>query len=144
MLYFTVDADYNVQAVHTARENDSKRICRADFNYRGTVDAWSIAQKIAASATQLTGKLHIAIDQGAWVSPRYDVMLAPAVGDPISYGFNGDYYPDGHIQSISASLRVVTSTSGKKYYRRRESGQWVNKGTWTMIEGHHDERNPSF
>jgi hypothetical protein len=86
----------------------------------------------------------MAVDRGTSVYPRYAVIRKPQVGDDVSYAFNGDYYPDGQIASISKSMKVITTTNGHKFYRRKESGSWVMNGTWTLVNGHIDRRNPSF
>ena len=76
--------------------------------------------------------------------PKYSIFELPQVGDPISYGFNGDYYPCGEIKSISATKKLIVSTTGAKFYRRNNSASWVKNGTWSMVAGHIDERNPHF
>lgn len=103
------------------------------------------AREVAVSASALAGELYLAIDNGDHVYPRFDVIRAPAVGDPVSYSFNGDSYPDGEIVRISASLRVVTTSTGGTYYRRGASGCWKRKGgTWSLIHGHVHRLNPEF
>jgi hypothetical protein len=103
------------------------------------------ANRIAAQATVVTGRLHIGVDAGASTWPRFDVVEAPKVGDPVSYAFNGDYYPDGYITHITeGTLRQVKTTTGSTYFRRKQSGSWVKGGTWSMVAGHRNERNPSF
>lgn len=104
------------------------------------------AQQIAEGATKLTGRLHIGIDNGPCVSPRFDIMEAPAVGDEVSYAFNGDYYPDGVITSVTkGSLKVVRTSTGSTYYRRRNTGNWKKAGgTWSLVPGHRTDKNPSF
>lgn len=112
------------------------------------------AQRIADQLNKAVGQVealfgeprYIAIDHGAHVSPRYDVVEAPQVNEPVSYSFNGDSYPDGKIVSITPrTLRVIKTDTGSVYYRRRNSGIWIKKGgTWSLIKGHHNERNPSF
>lgn len=88
---------------------------------------------------------YLAIDNGGNVSPRYDVIERPQIGDKVSYAFNGDYYPDGKIVNISASLRIVTTDTGSKYYRRGQTGRWVKSGgTWSLVQGHRNDKNPSF
>lgn len=120
--------------------------CRG--NWKTMQMAWDRAHElnlIAGEDGEPFKQHFIATDSGAHVSPRYDVILAPAVGDAVSYSFNGDSYPDGFISKISASLRVVTTDTGSVYYRRKLSGAWIKKGgTWSMIRGHHNDRNPSF
>jgi hypothetical protein len=92
----------------------------------------------------------LAADAGPGVSPRYSVFRAPSVGDECSYGFNGDAYPDGRILSIGTGPKARLVTSGENgvshvYYRRKLSQSWVQQGgTWSLIHGRHDRRNPSF
>ena len=119
------------------------------FMNRNDFLAFSGAERIAAAvnalpAVKLAGDTYIATDAGPHCSPRYDVIRAPKVGDKISYSFNGDTYPDGEIVNISASRRIVTSSTGKKYWRYRASGSWLNDGMWSMVGGHITEWNPHF
>lgn len=117
-----------------------------DWQSRRDWTSIQMADAVAHGATKLTGKLHVAIDNGNCVYPRYDVIEAPAAGDKVSYSFNGDSYPDGEITSVTAhTLRVIKTSTGSTYYRRRASDTWVKKGgTWALVQGHIDERNPSF
>lgn len=115
----------------------------------GWLDRWDIAsmahaETVAAAASRYTGRRYIATDAGDHVSPRFDVIEAPAVGDAVSMGFNGDYYPCGTIIRISASLKVVTTSDGKTFTRRGNTGTWKYGRTWSMVPGHHEELNPHF
>lgn len=107
------------------------------------------AERLARLATEDfkdKGDVFLAVDRGSHTWPRYDVVRAPKVGTPVSKSFNGDSYPDGVITKVGGTecSRIYTST-GSKYNRRRKSATWViNTGTFMMISGHHDERNPSF
>jgi hypothetical protein len=101
------------------------------------------ALEVADAASCFDGVDYIATDAGDHCSPRYDVIKAPALLDPVSYYFNGDSYPCGYIKSISKTLKKITTTEGKVFYRSRNSGSWKRK-SWSMIEGHHNERNPHF
>lgn len=106
----------------------------------------SAAITMANWATRDLGELFLAVDRGSSVHPRYDVIRAPKVGEKVSYGFNGDYYPDGVITKVGGTdcSRVYTDT-GSVYNRRRKTGSWIKRGgTWCMVMGHIDERNPSF
>ena len=139
MLYAMINVDGTFGGMtpdHATAHKASKNESRWDWK---NLEA---AQAVAKAATEFHGVLYIATDAGSHVSPRYDVQKAPRVGDEISYSFNGDTYPDGTIKSISASLKVVTSTSGRRYYRRGQTGSWVLDGTWSMVVGHRNERNP--
>lgn len=102
---------------------------------------------LARQATEVTGRLHVVIDNGSHrYGNRYDILEAPAVGDAVSYGFNGDSYPDGYITHVTAgTLRVVKTDTGSVYYRKKNSGAWVKKGgTWGMTKGHTQKINPHF
>lgn len=103
------------------------------------------AEKRAAEVTEATGVLYIATDSGSGCYPRFDVVRPPAVGDKVSYAFNGDYYPDGEVVKVSPTLKKVETSTGSVYYRRKLTGGWKKKGgTWSLINGHHNERNPHF
>ena len=111
---------------------------------RGRDWTWSFAQEVANAATTFMRELYVAVDSGPNVSPRFDVIKAPRVGDDVSYGFNGDYYPDGKIVKVSKSLMVTTST-GNVYRRRGKSGSWkMAGGTWSLVPGHRNDKNPCF
>jgi hypothetical protein len=112
--------------------------CRQDF------DSFMLAQQVADSASKLTGKLYVATDAGNGVYPRYDVIETPAVGDDVSYSFNGDSYPCGKIVSVSKTLKKITTSEGKVFYRRKSSGCWLMNGTWALVGGHRYEKNPHF
>lgn len=103
-------------------------------------NSFEAAQEVAAAL----GAGYIATDAGPNVSPRYDVIELPKVGDAVSYGFNGDYYPCGEIVSISKSLKKITTSTGRAFFRRRLTGSWVNAGTWSLVPGHVNKRNPEF
>jgi hypothetical protein len=86
------------------------------------------------------------------------------IGDPVSYGFNGDWYPDGTVARITK--KFLTTTNGHKYslttYKDRElikneegrcidavdvireGFRSVNGGTWALCHGHIREWNPEF
>ena len=96
----------------------------------------------AEELTEANGSLYIPIDKGSHTWPQYSVIEAPKVGVFVSYGFNGDAYPDSKIVKISKTLKVITTESGSRYYRRKQTASWMRHGCWSMLEGHHDERNP--
>lgn len=111
---------------------------------RTNIKSFEQAQAIATSTIELTKDRYVAVDSGPSVSPRYDVVKAPKVGDKVSYAFNGDYYPDGEIVSVSPTLIVKTS-GGHTYRRRKLTAAWQQPGgTWSLVHGHVDKRNPSF
>lgn len=149
MLYFVVDkshdhkpTDVNVVKVVDNIEHDGRNdMSRWDFK------TFADAEHIAASANKLNdGKQYIATDSGPYVSPRYDVVDVPKVGAPVSYAFNGDYYPCGKIVSVGSGAKMIVRTdTGAVFYRRRLTGTWIKEGgTWMLVRGHHSEKNPSF
>lgn len=111
---------------------------------RNDFDSMMLAQQIADSATRLTGRTYIATDAGEGCYPRFDVIEAPAVGDEVSYAFNGDYYPCGRITSISKTMKLITTDTGRKFYRQGNRGLWLNGGMWSLVAGHISRMNPEF
>ncbi len=108
------------------------------------------AQQLADSASKLGQGPFMVSDNGPSCSPRFDVVRAPQVGDVVSKGFNGDAYPVGKIASISKGemkLITVVAEDGRKlkFYRKGERAAWVQTGgTWSLMFGTHNDRNPSF
>lgn len=159
MLYFRLAADtLNVDAISVecpeelknrrnyARQSDGSM--GAGWLNRNDLDSLERAKGLATYASAFAGERYIAVDEGPWCSPRYDVIRMFAVGDDVSKGFNGDMYPVGKVVHISGSLRVVTTQEGvikRKFYRRGETGTWKETGgTWSLARGVYNERNPSF
>lgn len=142
MLYFAIDqtkpteSNFEVEAVYVKQPIMARYITRNDFQ------TYFDAMQVADSASKL-GVHYIATDEGLGVWPRFDVIELPKVGNKVSRSFNGDSYPDGEIVSISAGLKVITTTSGSRYRRRGDSGCWIEKQTWSLIPDHITERNPS-
>ncbi len=115
-------------------------------NYQNRNDWKSLdeVRTIAAQLTEYTNLPYVAVDNGGNVSPRFDIIETPKVGDKVSRAFNGDYYPAGVIAKVSSSLKRIETTDGTVFYRRRESASWVSAGTWSMVDGHESRLNPSF
>lgn len=140
--------------VEWARKHQSAKNWPNDFS-SGWIDRndfFGLAQAgaIAKSASKNLGKVYLACDKGPYVSPRYDVIEAPAVGDEVSWGFNGDAYPLGKIKSISdGHRRIVVKShdcSPDKVFSRSNKGLgsgWVNKG-WSLIPGVVNKFNREF
>lgn len=103
-------------------------------------------EKIAKELNEVVGEVrYIGTDAGEWVSPRYNVQELPKVGDEVSYSFNGDTYPDGTIVKISGkNHQIITTSSGRKYYRRRKTGGWRHDKTWWLVSGHISTYNKEF
>lgn len=143
-LQFLLDTPDNLDTVAgifpaSDRSQDHKRLVnRSHFQ---TLDE---ARRVAAAASRLGALGHergvidayLATDEGDHVAPRYDVVRAPRIGDLVSSSFNGDSYPEGEVIRVSASFRRVETSTGKVYFRRRQSGSWIAEGTWFMTEGH--------
>ena len=115
-------------------------------NYVGTQSRWDWKSYdevcLIAELASDENTLYIGVDRGQSVSPRFDVIHAPKVGDDVSMSFNGDTTEDGNVVKISKSKRVITTSTGHRYYRRGSSGVWLLSKTWVLISGHHHERNP--
>lgn len=141
MLYFHLTQSGAVDAISAKYPRESHP---TEWDTRNDWPTMDHARRVAEAATVFAGALYIAIDSGPNVSPRFDVIKAPAIGDEVSYSFNGDTTPDGTIAGMSSNLRVIRTSTGRVYYRRGESGRWVRHGTWALIPGHINERNPSF
>lgn len=150
MFYFHIEND-TVTAIATEilveQHNDPSWISRHD------ITSFEQAEQIAAQATALEARMidyarrktYIAVDNGEWCSPRYEVVEAPKVGNKVSRCINGDYYPDGEIVKVSGqNSRIVTTSTGRKYYRRRLSGAWVADKYYSMVSGHVSRLNPEF
>jgi hypothetical protein len=167
MKYFLLDANLKCLAVSNkfpdeCREDPSKwsrqaaggvwnerysnGVIGAGWINRNDFPDMAFAESLAASASELEGRLFIGADSGAHVSPRHNVVEAPKVGDEVSMSFNGDSYPIGKIVKISDSLRVVSVEGPKgpmKFYREGKSARWASKG-WSLIPGSVYEQNPHF
>lgn len=117
-----------------------QEINRERHNFRNMQDAQEFADKLWVRHNVK----YMPIDNGPYHSPQFSVIVQPQVGDFVSYAFNGDYYPDSEIVRISKTMKRITTASGKQYYRRKQTGSWKLNRTWTMVKGHHNERNPSF
>lgn len=102
---------------------------------------------VADKLTEQFGMVFLPEDRGSNVSPRFGIFRAFRVGEPVSYGFNGDFYPAGVITAISKSGRVITTknpctSTEKKFYRRKLTASWKHNGMWTLVSGFHREQNP--
>lgn len=111
---------------------------RHDWTSKEQVDA------IAAQLTEHTGYLFLGLDNGRNVKPRFDIFKAPKVGDVVSMGFNGDFYPCGRIVSISKTMKKIVTDNDTIFWRRGESARWLNSGTFVLVAGERNERNPHF
>jgi len=145
MLQIVVDrTSGQINSARVATDKEVKFWCAGRF---GEVienrNDWPTINHAKAVADAL-GADYIATDAGPYVSPRYDVIKLPKVGDEVSYTFNGDHYPCGTVASISTSMRIVTTTEGQKFYRVRDTGCWKYNKTWSLEMGHVSKLNPEF
>ena len=123
-----------------------------EYENRNDWKTMAAAEEVAAAL----GHEYIATDAGPYVSPRYDVIRLPFLGDPVSYSFNGDSYPCGHVERISSAeggyrrlAAVERNADGNVirrhiFWRRGRTGSWVKDGTWSLTAGHVSTRNPEF
>jgi len=97
MLFIIEDAKQNVTVTSCHSEAHDATIIEGctvldRHDYKSFDDA-AFAAEIANRADD--GEAYIATDGSASLYPRYDVVSIPKVGDSVSRGFNGDYYPVG-------------------------------------------------
>lgn len=80
------------------------------------------------------------------------------VGDDISIGFNGDWYPRGKVTRFTKSRKFMYNDFGEKFVQewvkqrqKRPDGEYGDVmqecyksvgGTWAVVKGIIDERNP--
>lgn len=119
-------------------ENGGWRTTRDTKSYE-QAQAWAAAINAKFAAT---GDTYIATDAGPNCFPRYDVQRVPAVGDEVSYAFNGDSYPDGTVVRVSKTFKIVVTSTGHYYHRVKLTGGWRRSKTWWLQQGHHREQNP--
>ena len=106
---------------------------------------YATVERLSKYLTAMTGKTYLPVDHGPHVGPQFDIIEAPKMGDDVSRGFNGDYYPCGKIVKITKSWRVTTS-EGNVFNRRKNTAAWVEVGggPFCLVPGIRDERNPHF
>lgn len=105
---------------------------------------WKTLERVTEVCNMLDQELYMVEDYGRDCFPRFDIVRKPRVGDKVSYCFNGDSRPDGEIKSISKTMKLITTTTGSKYYRRGQSATWKRHGTWSLSFGHHHTTNKEF
>jgi len=144
MLYFKVDRNDRGRVVEVSEEHQPR-----PGDYLNWINRNSFTRRAAISVAEEANALndghhYLASDEGPNVYPRFDVIRAPALGDKVSYAFNGDSYPDGEIIKISPTFKVIATSTGSRYYRRGHRSSWVKDGTWSLVIGHVYKQNPSF
>lgn len=163
MLYFKISERLDVVAIAAAypaeckdpdrgpdcwwRRADGRRV--SGWCNRNDFDSFMMAQAIADAASKFADKpgKYIAVDKGPDVSPRFDVIAAPQVGDDVSMYFNGDAYPIGKIVAIKPDLKRIVVDGSKRgrliFIRRNQSAAWLNKG-WSLVPGIRNDFNLEF
>lgn len=108
-------------------------------------DSMEAAEAHAAHLNATTDSTWIAYYTDYACDP-FMVAELPKVGDEVSKGFNGDYYPSGKIAKISKTFNRITTTEGDVFTRTGPM-KWKiggKKGAFTLVRGLIDERNPHF
>ncbi|CAM0067185.1 hypothetical protein VPHK567_0046 [Vibrio phage K567] len=126
-------------SVLTSEEAHNDRMQGHDVQSRWD---WSTLAQVTDVCNMLDQEKYMVVETNAL--PKYDIIEKPRVGDDVSYSFNGDSRPDGQIKSISKTMKMITTTTGNKYYRRGQSATWKRSGTWTLVGGHHNKTNMEF
>jgi hypothetical protein len=125
-------------------EVSSEHQADGDWESRWDWKSFDEVSRLATYLTAMTGKTYLPADHGDGVSPRFDIIEAPRVGDKVSRTFNGDTYPAGEIVKITKGWQITTST-GQKFRQFRQSGAWREvRGSFWMLAGHTFEQNPHF
>ncbi|USN15123.1 hypothetical protein LESZY_00890 [Brevundimonas phage vB_BpoS-Leszy] len=147
-------------ALYGVRQHEHGRLPATNGRspYTGeSLQDYQVAIEAAKDATDMTKVPHWAEDRGAYVSPRYAIVRAFQIGEPVSYGYNGDSYPCGRIVSMSKTApvssgvgpRIITvqdhNGNRRKFWRHRLTGSWREAGGgFSLQHGWHNDRNPSF
>lgn len=142
-MYLVVDKQNKV--IDVLEDYDEVADAKGRVIFSHDIVSFDEATRLANEATEATGAPFLPCDHGSNRHPRYAVISAPRMGDPVSYAFNGDYYPCGHITKMSSSFYRIQTSTGDVFYRSKHTAAWKMKGgTWWMVAGHHDKRNPHF
>ena len=153
MFYIILGKDGKVSELRTELSNEERHILHTENRLESRHDwkTFDRATEVAEQASKATGRNIVPVDNGEWVWPRYDITEVPNVGDDVSYGFNGDYYPCGKIIKISGQnyrrIETYDEQNGRRkfFWRRRLTGSWVmSGGTWSLVKGIHNDKNPDF
>ena len=141
MLFFGLNEEGKAMRAFTIAQLKDAVPCPYKVVYRQEFHTMAHAEKVAGDL----GPDYVAVDAGEDTWPRYDVIERPKVGDRVSRYFNGDYYPAGSITHVTPkSARVVKTDDGTTFYRRGCSDNWKSSGTWSMVKGWSNEKNPCF
>lgn len=128
-IHTVMDALFKYEDEGDTKWYDSRR----DFDYMSEEDRMQFGKALDA----YTGKRH-------FVTTSRGPIEIPSIGDRISKGFNGDYYPDGVIASITPSGKTIVSSEGTTYNWSRKRGNWYSHRTFGLVMGHVSRWNPEF
>jgi len=108
-------------------------------------ETMELATAAAIELTNSTGAEHIAYKTSYACDPFVAGRL-PQIGDKVSMGFNGDYYPEGEIVKIHKNHKRVITSTGREFTRVGDMRwkQGGKNGAFSMIEGHISKMNPHF
>lgn len=91
---------------------------------------------------------------GQWFAYKSDYAIdpwvarkLPQIGDAVSRGFNGDYYPCGTIRSVSPNGKKIVTTTGHQFFRhvKNAPNSWKLRGScFHLVNGTIDRTNPEF
>lgn len=127
---------FSIDRIREELKNNEDKIFTSD------ISSFENAQNIASLATEITGNTYLAADNGPNIR-CYGIIKAPQIGDSVSCGFNGDFYPVGKITHISANFKKIVTCTKNTFYRYKQTPLWKD-GSFVMVKGTIDERNPHF
>lgn len=134
---------FNLTTCSFIPTNEVQECIQNGHNIQSPSD-WKKLEDIEYILNMIDQEFYMLVDNGANVLPRFDIIQKPKVGDPVSYAFNGDYREDGEIVKISKSLKVITTSTGNKYYRKDKTASWKREQTWTLVYGRKNVLNQEF
>lgn len=134
---------FNLTTCSFIPTNEVKECIQNGHNIQSPSD-WKKLEDVEYILNMIDQEFYMLVDHGEHVLPRFDIIKTPKVGDPVSYAFNGDYREDGEIVKISKSLKVITTSTGNKYYRKDKTASWKREQTWTLVYGRKNVLNQEF
>jgi hypothetical protein len=109
---------------------------QTDIWSKGVVDLRRVPYEFWAKTfiTQLTNKTGDSFDYYELDDGTFKVYRIPTIGDPVSMTHDEVFYPCGEIESITKTLKRITTTDGKTFIRYRDTDNWLFNG-WLMVPG---------
>lgn len=156
MLYFVQDVRRDVVEIGDLAKFDDRAVGIA--SHHATLRTWVDAENLAEAANRFAIRTSpedcwhettfVPVDRGRNVSPRYDVVPLFKVGEEVSKTINGDYYPIGKVARVSDGplyRRIVVEgeDGATVFWRNGRSESW-REGSWRLVRGVVDKRNPDF